>query len=122
MEKSEEKKLDAAEVKVPRWSIGKTRLDNARDIKTTDEQKLRCVSTKVQRAQQRWAGHIERGNDEYFGKAVRRLEASGKRPKVCLMMGLDDNVNAELRRLGLSGGGAFDHDRLRKTTRVVDAI
>ena len=95
IKKADEDKLNAAEMKVLRWSIGKTRLDKVRNTETRDRLKVRCVSEKIQGARLRWAGHIERRDDEYCGKAVRRMQASGTRPKGRPKMRWEDKVKAD---------------------------
>ena len=67
VKKAQEKKLDAAEMRMLRWMSGVTMLDRRYEI-IRGTTKVGEISNKVQESRLKWYGHVVRREDEYIGK------------------------------------------------------
>ena len=79
VKKAQEKKLDAAEMRMLRWMSGVTKLDRIRNERIRGTTKVGEISKKVQESMLKWYGHVLRREDEYIGKIVMGMEVPGKR-------------------------------------------
>ena len=71
--KKQEKRMEMAEMKMLRFSIGKTRLDRIRDKKVRKELGVAEMRRKLREARLQWFGHVSRRDEEYVGQRVRRM-------------------------------------------------
>ena len=71
--KAQEKKMGVAEMRMLRFSVGKTRMDRVRYdvIRTTLE--VGELSGKLREIRLRWYGHVLRRDEEYVGQRPRRM-------------------------------------------------
>ena len=72
VKKSQEKKLDVAEMRMLRWMSGVTKLDRIRNERIRGTTKVGEISKKVQESRLKWYGHVLRREDE-----LRRQESDG---------------------------------------------
>ena len=79
MKKTQEKKLDVAEMRMLRWMSGVTKLDIIRNERIRGTTKVGEISKKVQESRLKWYGHVLRREDECVGKRVMGIEGPGKR-------------------------------------------
>ena len=80
LKKTEEKKLDVAEMKMLRWMSGVTRKDRIENKYIRGSVKVTEVSKKIQEAQLRWFGHLRRRvGEDHVGREVMEMEVEGNR-------------------------------------------
>ena len=60
MKKSNEKKMEVAEMKMLLWMCGVTRLDKIRNEKIRGSTEVGEISKKVQERRMQWYGHVMR--------------------------------------------------------------
>ena len=77
--KTQEKKLDVAEMRMLRWKSGVTKLDRIRNEIIRGTTKVGEISKKVQGSRLKWYLHELRREDEYVGKRVMAMEVPGSR-------------------------------------------
>ena len=79
MKKTEEKKMDVAEMRMLRWTFGVMREDRIRDEYTRGSTKVVKISKKVQEGRLRWYGHMLRREDDHVGRSTIEMEVQGRR-------------------------------------------
>ncbi|XP_063590454.1 uncharacterized protein LOC134767383 [Penaeus indicus] len=80
LKKSEEKKMNAAEMKMLRWMVGVTRRDEIRNEYIRGTVKVVEVSKKIQESRLRWFGHLRRRvGEDHVGTEVMEMEIQGNR-------------------------------------------
>ena len=79
VKKTQEKKLDVAEMTMLRWMSGVTKLDRIRNERIRGTTKVGEISKKVHESRLMWYGHVLRRENEYVGKRVMAMEVPGKR-------------------------------------------
>ena len=79
MKKTQEKKLDVAEMRMLRWMSGVTKLDRIWNERIRGTTKVGEISKKVQESRLKWYEHVLRRKDECVGKIVMGVEVPGKR-------------------------------------------
>ncbi|XP_063607302.1 uncharacterized protein LOC134781917 [Penaeus indicus] len=74
LKKSEEKKMNAAEMKMLRWMVGVTRRDRIRNEYIRGTVNVVEVSKKIQESRLRWFGHLRRRvGEDHVGSEVMEL-------------------------------------------------
>ena len=68
MKKTEEKKMDVAEMRMLRWMSGVTREDRIRNEYIRGSTKVVEISKKVQEGRQIWYGHLMRRENDNVGR------------------------------------------------------
>ena len=79
VKKTQEKKLDVAEMRMLKWMSTVTKLDIMRNEIIKGTTKVGKISKKVQESRLKRYGHVLRRKDEYVGKRVMGMEVPGKR-------------------------------------------
>ena len=79
LQKKEENKLNSAEMRMLRWTRGKTRLDYIRNEDTRKEAHAKPVETFLENKRLKWFGHWLRREPNHICAKSLRLEVSGKR-------------------------------------------
>ena len=79
VKKTQEKKLDMAEMRMLKWMSTVTKLDIIRNEIIRGTTKVGKISKKVQESRLKRYGHVLRREDEYVGKSVMGMEVPGKR-------------------------------------------
>ena len=70
MKKAQEKKLDVAEMRMLRWTIGDTKLERIKNERIRGTKKVGEISKKVQASRMKWYGHVLRREEDYVGKRL----------------------------------------------------
>ena len=73
LRKEEERMLAAAEMKMLRWSTGKTKLDKVKNEDTRAKMRVRKIEEKLLGQRMRWYGHVQRRDEDYVGKAAANI-------------------------------------------------
>ncbi|KAI5609740.1 interferon regulatory factor 3 isoform X1 [Silurus asotus] len=79
--KRQEVELEAAELKMLRFSLGVTRMDKIRNEFIRGTAHVGCFGDKVREARLRWFGHVQRRDMNYIGRRMLRMEPPGRRKR-----------------------------------------
>ena len=71
--KAQEKKMEVAEMRMLRFSVGKTRMDRVRNDVIRTTLKVGELSGKLRESRLRWYEHVLRRDEEYVGQRTRRM-------------------------------------------------
>ena len=103
LKKSEEMKLDVAEMKMLRWMVGVTRLDRIRNTYIRGTVKVVEVSKKVQEARLRWYGHLKRRvGEDHVARDAMEMEIVGQRRRGRPKLTWSDCINGDMREKNLN--------------------
>ena len=117
--KAQEKKMEVAEMRMLRFSLGKTRMDRVRNDVIRTTLKVGELSGKLRETRLRWYGHVLRRDEEYVGQRTRRMVVGTRgrgRPKRRWM----DCVREDLRAAGLTEEDALDRTSWRRRIHTGD--
>ena len=120
IKKTQEKKLDVAEMRMLRWMCGVTRRDKIKNERIRGTTKVRELSDKVQEGRLKWYGHVVRRDEQYVGKKVMEMEIQGRRGRGRPKRRWMDCIRDDLGARGLTGGEVWDRGRWRKLVRNID--
>ena len=82
--KRQEAEMELAELRMLRFSLGVTRMDNITQEwmhQTRGTAQVGSFGEKTTEARLRWYGHLRRKDDGYIGRRVRMMELPGKRKR-----------------------------------------
>ncbi|XP_063615410.1 uncharacterized protein LOC134788449 [Penaeus indicus] len=71
--KVQEERMQVAEMKMLRWSLGLTIMDKVRNETIRERVQVGELKKKLSETRLRWLGHVTRREESYVGKRVRRL-------------------------------------------------
>ena len=71
--KAQEKKMEVAEMRMLRFSVGRTRMDRVRNDVIRTTLKVGELNGKLRKTRLRWYGHVLRRDEEYVGQRTRRM-------------------------------------------------
>ena len=117
--KAQEKKMEVAEMRMLRFSVGKTRMDRVRNDVIRPNLKVSELSGKLRETRFRWYGHVLRRDEEYVGQQTRRMVVGTRgrgRPKRRWM----DCVREDLRVAGVLEKDALDRPNWRRRIHTSD--
>ncbi|KAL6520057.1 hypothetical protein OROHE_017200 [Orobanche hederae] len=121
MKKSLESKLEAAEMRMLRWSCGRTLLDKIPNGVFRESLEVAPISAKVREGRLRWFGHVRR---RQTSAPVRRVESlvvvGGRRrgrPRTW-----EEQLRLDLKALNLSEAMTVDRCSWRRKITVVDSF
>lgn len=97
----EEKRIEAAEMRVLRMIVGKTRRDRVRNEWVRERIGVVPVINRMDSARLRWWGHVERMSEERVARRRWRWRVDGVRPRGRPRVRWADCVERALRRHGL---------------------
>ncbi|KAK3550029.1 hypothetical protein QTP86_018652 [Hemibagrus guttatus] len=83
LRKRQESKLEVAELKMLRFSLGGTRLYRIRNEYIRGTAHVGRLGDKVREARLRWFGHVQRRESEYIGRRMLDMELPGRRALCC---------------------------------------
>ena len=115
-----ENRMDAAEIKMLRWSLGVTRRDMLRNRVVRDRLKVGVLSQKIKESRLRWYGHVERREEDYVGKRVLRMEIPGRRKRGWPRRRWMGNIRADMLERGLQREDTQDRAVWRSKIRCGD--
>ena len=77
--KAQESKMEVAEMRMLRFSLGLTRLDQVRNETVRNRLNVGKLSDKLRESRLRWYGHVQRREEAYVGKRVMSLTVGRRR-------------------------------------------
>ena len=119
IKKEQERRLDVAEMKMIRWSMGKTRKDRIRNDSLRNAMGIRAVSEKVQGNRLRWYGHVQRRDSDYCGKLAEQITIPGKRRRGRPLMTWHGKLTNDMKENDLLPD--MVHDRSAWRSRILKA-
>ena len=122
MRKTEEKRMDVAEMRMLRWMCGATREDRIRNEYVRGSVKVVEILKKVQEGRLRWYGHILRREEEHIGRQTMDMEVQGRRRRGRPKKRWRDCVREDLRGMGIDEAEAADRRRWKRLIRNSDPI
>ena len=99
--KAQERKMQVAEMKMLRWSLGITRKDRVRNEEIRTVVKVGDITEKMQETRLRWLGHVVRRDDEYVGKRIRGMQV-GRKKRGRPRRRWEDYVKEDMKERGIS--------------------
>ena len=103
--RKEEKKMDVAEMKMLRWSVGVTIRDRIRNKYIRGTVKVGEVSKKIQESRMRWYGHLRRREGEdHVGREAMDMEVEGSRGRGRPKTRWKDCIRNDLRERNIDEG------------------
>ena len=120
IKKTEEKKLDVAEMKMLRWMAGVTRMDRVRNKYIRGTLKVVEVSKKVQEGRLRWYGHLMRRTEEHMAREAMDMEIPGNRRRGRPRTRWKDRIAADMTEKGLRDGEYNNRNNWRRLIRNSD--
>ena len=118
--KSMECKMEVAEMKMLRWSVGVTRRDEIRNETIRGSVKVSSIRGKVQERRLEWFGHVERRNDNYIGKRVMNMGVPGPRRRGRPRTRWMDNIRKDMVDRRLEKEDCQDRVKWRRAIRCGD--
>ena len=115
MTKRQERKMEVAEMKMLRFSLGMTRVNRLRNEEIRERLGVTELEAKLREARLRWMGHVHRREDNYVGKRVIGRKKRG-RPK----RRWRDNIQEDLRVIDAQEKDAMNRASWRKKIRTGD--
>ena len=115
MKKKEERKMDVAEMKMLRWSMGVTRRDRIRNEYIRGTVKVVEVSKKIQESRMRWYGHSKRrGGEAHVGREAMEMEVEGTRGRGRPKTRWKDCIRNDLREKNIDEGAVYSRSEWRR--------
>ena len=120
IKKTQEKKLDVAEMRMLRWMCGVTRRDKIGNEVIRGTSKIREISDTIQESRLRWYGHVMRKDEQYIGRRVMEMDIQGRRGRGRPKRRWMDCIRDNLRSKGLTGDEVWGRNRWRTLARNID--
>ena len=119
MTKTQERKMEVAEMKMLRFSLGVTRLDKCRNEEIRARLGVIELGAKLREARLRWMGHVYRREDDYVGKRVER-QMIGRKKRGRPKRRWRDNIRDDLRVIDAQEEDAMNRTSWRQKIRTSD--
>ena len=117
--KTQEKRTEVAEMKILRFSIGKTREDRIRNEEVRSRTGVVELGQKLRETRLRWLGHIIRREESYVGRRMRTLVV-GRRRRGRPKRRWQDCIDDDLRAIARKEKDALDRKEWRRIIRTGD--
>ena len=122
MKKTEEKKMDVAEMRMLRWMSGVTRENRIRNEYIRGSTKMVEISKKVQEGRLRWYGHLLRKEDDHVGRSKMEMEVQGGRKRGRPRKRWRDCVRDDMDLKGINEEETKDRNQWRRLIQTGDPI
>ena len=116
-----EKRLHITEMKMLRWSQGKTRKDRTKNETTRGNAKVTPINNSVlTQKRQSWYGHVMRWDETHITKSTLSTTVTGTRPRGRPKMRWLDRLKSDMRIYGINPVMATDRKRWAVMVKNVD--
>ena len=120
MRNTDVQRMEVAERKMIRWSLGLTLKDKVKNEEIFKRMKVRNIGDKLVENRLRWYGHVQRRPDEYVGKVAQRVNPGSKKAVGNPGKRWQTNVKNDLQRLRIDGQDALDRLKWKKLICMAD--
>ena len=120
LKKTEERKLDVAEMKMLRRMSGVAMMDRVRNEYIRGSLKVTDISKKIQEARLRWYGHIMRREKGHLARDVLEMEVQGRRGRGRPRTRWKDRITADLAEKQLNGRDYINRNNWRRLIQNSD--
>lgn len=111
------RRLEVNDMRMARWMCGVSLRDRIPNEEIMKRLGLEDVGNVIRRKRLQWFGHVVRMNDSCWTKRVQFLDVAGRRPAGRPRKSWKNNVDEDLRQLGLVPHDATDRDKWKATIR-----
>ena len=122
IKKAQEKRLEVAETRMLRWTMGKIRKDKIRNETIRKMGGVVEVSRKIQEKRLQWYGHVMRRGDDYVGRRVASIQVEGRRARGRPKRRWNDCIVEDLREKSLQQEDVMDRREWRRRVRNSDPL
>ena len=122
VKKTDESRLNVAEMRMLRWMCGVTREDRVRNEYIRGTTGVTEASKKAQEARLRWYGHVMRRDEEYVGRRVMEMEAPGRRRRGRPKKRWKDCIKEDMQEKNVNENMVYDRSSWRRLTKNSDPI
>lgn len=122
VKKALECKLEAAEMRMLRWSCGRTMLDRIPNEVFRNELEVAPFSAKAREGRLRWFGHVRRRQAEAPVRRVDSVSVVGVRRRGRPRRTWEEQLRLDLKALNLNETMTADRCSWRRQIRVVDSL
>ena len=120
MGKQEEQPLHTAEMKMLRWSQGKTTKDRIKNVTIRGMAKVTPIKSVLTQQRLSWYGHVMRRGDTHLKRSALSMKVTGTRPKGRPKMRWLDRPKSDMRIYGINPEMATDRERWSVMVKNVD--
>lgn len=120
--KALESKLEAAEMRMLRWSCGRTMLDRIPNVVFRNELLVAPISEKLREGRLRWFGHVRRRRATAPVRRVESISVVGVRRRGRPRRTWEEQLRLDLKNLNLNENMTADRSSWRRRIRVVDSL
>ena len=111
LRKQEEQRLHTTEMKMLRWSQGKTRKDIIKNETIRGNAKVTPINSVLTQKRLSWYGHVMRRDETHITKSTLRTTVTGTRPRGRPKMRRLDTLKSDMRIYGINPEMATDRKR-----------
>ena len=122
VKKTQERKMEVAEMRMLRWMCGVTRKDRIRNDYIRGTVKVAELGLKMQERRLNWYGHVMRRDENYVGRRVMAMEVPGHRRRGRPKFRWKDKLKEDLERKNLSEHQVQNRIEWRRLARNSDPI
>ena len=115
----QERKMEVAEMKMLRFSLGKTRMDRVTNEAIRNTLKVGELRGKLRETRLRWYGHVLKREEDYVGQRTRRM-VIGKKGRGRPKRRWKDFVEEDMRIMGVTEDDALDRCKWRQQIHTGD--
>ena len=120
LRKQEEQRLHTTEMKMLRWSQGKTRKDRIKNETIRGNAKVTPTNSVLTQKRLSWYGHVMRRDETHITKCTLRTTVMGTRPRGRPKIRWLDRLKSDMRIYGINPEMATDRKRWSVMVKNVD--
>ena len=117
--KGQERKMDVTEMRMLRFTLGKTRMEMIRNGTIRETIGVDEIANKLRECRLKWLGHVERREDGYISKRVRRITV-GRRKRGKPRRRWKDCIREDMATVGVTEEDAQGRARWRRLVHTGD--
>ena len=121
VKRTQEKRMNVAEMRMLRWMCGVTRRDRVRNEHIRGTVKVAELSSKMQERRLNWYGHVMR-DEEHIGRRAMELEVPGRRGRGRPKYRWGDRLKEDLQVKGVGARDVVDRKVWKELVKNSDPI
>ena len=120
LRKQEEQRLHTTEMKMLRWSQGKTRKDRIKNETIRGIARVTPIKSVLAKKRLSWYGHVMRREETHITRSTLSMTVMGTRPRGHPTMRWLDRLKSDMRIYGINPEMATDRERWAVMVKNVD--